>query len=127
MSATTFTPFDRACDLIDRIEARVLDRSFHFRIERDVKRPEDGRPFIQCIYEAPCTITGEAKLWHGRKWYLSDHMTEDEVVKTCYAAFKAAVEHEVMEGFTFEGQRVFNPHTPFRTLIEASKVQAFRP
>lgn len=119
-------PLDHIRTLVAALDARVFETVFRFRVERDNKRPDDGRIFIQVTYEGPCTVTGEVKEWHGRKWYLSDHMTEDEVVKTCYAAFKATVEHEVMEGFTHFGDRVFNPHASFRALIAAGRQEVKR-
>jgi hypothetical protein len=45
-------------------------------------------------------------------------MTEGEIVNKVYVAFKQAVEHEVMEGFKFDGKIVFNPHVSFRDLIK---------
>lgn len=119
-------PLISARAVVAKLSASVMSRSVTFRVERDVKRPDDGRVFIQCVYAAPCTVSNHLKEWHGRKWYLSDHMTEDEIVKTCFAAFKAAVEHEVMEGFLFEGQRVFNPHADFRALIAANRNEVYR-
>lgn len=118
--------FDRVCLLVGRITATVIGVPVGFRISRDCKRADDGRIFIQCFYEAACTVTGDEKAWSGRKWYLSDHMTDDEIVKTAYAAFKATVEHEVMEGFAIDGQRLFNPHTPYAALLEASKTEIYR-
>ena len=115
-----------AQELVDRLSAEVLGKEIFFALRRDRKRPTDGRLYIQCYYTTPCTVTGEDTEWRGRKWYLSDHMSDDEVVKTCYGAFKAAVEHEVMEGFKYLGQRVFNPHTPFLTLVSASRHERFR-
>ena len=53
-------------------------------------------------------------------------MTEDEVVKTCFAAFKAAVEHEIMEGFRYEDKIVFNPHVDFRELMNISHKEVKR-
>lgn len=47
-------------------------------------------------------------------------MTEDEIVKRAYVAFEAAVKHEVMENFKFDGVIVFNPHVNFRKLLEVS-------
>lgn len=113
-------------DLVALITADVMGHSVSFHVARDVKQPEDGRIFIQCSYEAKCTVTNKMKTWKGRKWYLSDHMTQDEVVKTAYAAFKATVEHEVMEGFLFEGRRVFNPHVSFRALLAVSGQEVYR-
>jgi hypothetical protein len=118
-------PLNSIQTLISPIRANCLGKEFRFRAERDNKNP-NGRYFIQCCYNSKCSVSGEEKEWHGRKWYLSEHMTEDEIVKTCFAAFKAAVEHEVMEGFTYEGGRVFNPHVSFRSLLKISKEEVFR-
>jgi hypothetical protein len=64
--------------------------------------------------------------WKGRKWYLSSHMTEDEVLKTCFVAFQAAVQHEVMEGFKLGGIPPFNPHASIWTLRNASIMEVTR-
>ena len=112
--------------LVDQLSATIFGTDIYFKLRRDRKRPKDGRLFIQCYYSANCVVTGKSTILNGRKWYLSDHMTDDEIVKTCYAAFKAAVEHEVMEAFQYNGRRVFNPHTPFRVLLEASATEEYR-
>lgn len=116
----------KAQELVDEITAEVLGAKIFFALQRDKKQPKNGRLYIQCYYITPCTVTGKDAEWRGRKWYLSDHMTDDEIVKTCYAAFKAAVEHEVMEGFKIASLRVFNPHTPFKTLLTASRHERYR-
>jgi hypothetical protein len=90
------------------------------RIERDNEQPEDGRIFMQVVYSAPCTKEGSWKEWHGRKFYLSHHMTQDEIVKTAYLAFKLAVEHEIMEGFSMLGRTLFNPHVDYVELLHIS-------
>ena len=46
----------------------------------------------------------------GRKWRLTQHMTPSEVVGTAFAAYKAWLEHEMMESFTYKGVQVFSPH-----------------
>lgn len=99
------------------ITMSVFGAHFRLRVERDCKDPVDGRIFLQVTYEAPCTKTGAVQEWHGRKWYLSEYMTEDEIVKTAYAAFEAAVKHEIMEGFKFNGKVVFNPHVNYLSLL----------
>lgn len=103
--------------LLGQLSLSLFGREFSIRCERDVLDPEKGRPFLQIFYTSPCTQTGQESEWYGRKWYLSQYMTEDEIVKTCYAAFEAAVKHEVMEGFKFNGKTVFNPHANFRELL----------
>ena len=119
-------PLDHVYLLVSDIEATVLGCDIGFTVARDRKRPKTGRIFLQCCYEATDSNTGEVKEWHGRKWYLSDHMTDDEVVKTCFAALKATVEHEVMESFLVGGVKVFNPHVDHRALREISGIEVFR-
>lgn len=46
----------------------------------------------------------------GRKWRLTQHMTPSEIVGTAFAAYKAWLEHEMMESFTYKGVQVFSPH-----------------
>jgi hypothetical protein len=48
--------------------------------------------------------------WTGRKWLISQHMTETEVVNTCYLALVQAMMHELQEAVHYKGQRVFDPH-----------------
>ncbi len=100
--------------------------SFYLRIERDNEQPTDGRIFIQVHYHAPCVKTGSWEDWSGRKWYLSKHMTQDEVIKTAFAAFKAAVEHEILEGFSVGGKVLFNPHVDFTELLAISQREVKR-
>lgn len=64
--------------------------------------------------------------WSGRKWYLSDYMTSDEIIKTCYVAFEAAVKHEIMEGFKVGGIVLFNPHTQYTELLKISHLEIQR-
>jgi hypothetical protein len=109
-----------ARDLVKRISFSVLGVDFDIRVHRDFKSPQTGRVYLQVKFTAPCSKTSLYQEWTGRKWYLSDHMTEDEVVKTAYAACKAAIEHEVMEGFKVDGIILFNPHVDFEELLKIS-------
>lgn len=55
--------------------------------------------------------------WRGRKWLLSEHMTDGEIVQTAFLATMTAMEHEVRELFTFQGQSVFDPHYDIHKLV----------
>lgn len=46
----------------------------------------------------------------GRKWYISDHMTDSEIVQTALKAVLTTMEHEVREEFTYNGEAIFGPH-----------------
>lgn len=112
--------------LTSRITMNVLGTELSIRIERDNVRPKDGRIFLQIIFDTACTKNKEQKEWHGRKWYLSDAMTNDEIIKTAYSALKAAVEHEAMEGFKVDGVILFNPHLDFEELLTISNKEVRR-
>jgi len=49
-------------------------------------------------------------LQQGRKWYVSPHSTESEVVQTALKALLTAAEHEIRETFRYQGAAVFSPH-----------------
>lgn len=62
-------------------------------------------------------VTGTPTTWKGRKWPLSFHMTDGEVVQTAFLATMTAVEHEVREMFSFQGQTIFDPHYDIYKLV----------
>ena len=109
----------RVKNITSRISLSCLGKQFWFRVEHD-NEFENGRVFLQIVYDSPCSHTGQEKGWHGRKFYLSRHMTDDEIVKTAYAAFEACVRHEVMEGFKVDNITLFNPHINFEELLKIS-------
>ena len=77
-----------------------------------------GRTYIQIKYNTLCTHhEDEEKEWKGRKFYLSEFMTDDEIIKTVWVAFKMCIEHEIMEGFKYADKIIFNPHVPYTELI----------
>lgn len=117
---------NRVKQLVDRITFNVLNTIFHIIVSLDKINPESGRVYIQIIYTAPCSKTGEHLSWSSRKWYLSEFMTDDEIVKTTYAACKAAIEHEVMEGFKVDNTIVFNPHVDYTQLMTISHLETKR-
>lgn len=105
-------------ELTSHISFEIFGKKLFLSVLNDKKYGK--RVYLQVFYHAPCTKTGEIEEWKGGKHYLSDHMTEDEIVKRAYVAFEAAVKHEVMENFKFDGVIVFNPHVNFRKLLEVS-------
>jgi hypothetical protein len=110
--------------LINKVSASIFNTRFHYIVEYDKKY--GNRVYIQVSYNTECTKTGKSEVWHGRKFYLSDHMTDDEIIKTAYVAFKMAVEHEVMEGFKVNNTVLFNPHTDYKALLSVSDKEVKR-
>lgn len=77
-----------------------------------------GAIFLQL--ECPdgvCTVTGTARPWKGRKWYISPHSTRSEVVQTAFKAVVTALEHEAREAFRFRDVAVLDPHIDLDNLV----------
>lgn len=110
--------------IVNRLKLNCLGVKFKVKVNKDIKGGD--RIFLQLVYEAPCTKTGEYQEWKGRKWYLSEYMTSDEVVKTAYSAFKQAIEHEILEGFRVDGKILFNPHVSFEELLKVTDKETVR-
>lgn len=80
-------------------------------------------PFLQFEMDGKDNLTGEAMTWRGRKWLLSRHMTDGEVVQTALAATLMAFEHEVRELFKYKGAALFQPHYDIDELVKFSRNQ----
>ena len=72
----------------------------------------DGPEFYLQIHNpaGKDNFSDEEYPWKGRKWKLSVHMKNDEIVRTAKKALDAAIEHEVAEMFKYRGQAIFHPH-----------------
>lgn len=110
--------------IVDRVTLELLGIQFFIVVAED--KVHGGRIYVQASYESPCTNSGEIQEWKGRKYYLSEFMTEDEVIKTCYVAFEQTVKHEVMEGFKVDNIILFNPHINFEELLKVSHKEVKR-
>ena len=114
-------------ETVREILSHITMQIFGIELEVRANKFENGDGvYLQAFYTAPCTKTGEIQEWSGRKWRLSEYMTDDEVVKTAWCAFEAAVKHELMEGFKYDGQIVFNPHVHFKNLLSVSHMEVKR-
>ena len=71
--------------------------------------------------EGRCNATGEPMAWTGRKWLLSEHMTETEIVWTAFKAILTALEHEAREKFLYRGVAIADSHTDVNALVEMVK------
>lgn len=97
------TPFKRFRAILDRIEYRGWDL---------LLRLDESRYVLQVQFWA------EGAAQRGRKWLLSEHMTDGEVVQTAFKAIITAEEHECREAFKYRGQAVFGPHLDADWLAE---------
>ena len=82
---------------------------------------EPDRPVLQIQFMGPNNFTGEMERQYCRKWFLSYHMTDTEIVSTALVATLMAVEHEAREEFKWDGVAVFNSHTDIHSLWESAQ------
>jgi hypothetical protein len=77
----------------------------------------DGHFYLQIDCKGKCNVTGEDLSWSSRKWRLSTHMTDGEVVQTAFMATMTAIEHETRENFKYRNVTVFDPHYDIEKLV----------
>lgn len=77
-----------------------------------------GAFYLQVRFESEDPGTRVVGEQSGRKWFLSEHMTDGEVVQTALMAVLAAEEHEAREFFKFQGEAIFGPHFSLQTLVD---------
>lgn len=76
--------------------------------------------YVQHRYVRIDAVTGKPGWGYGRKWHVSPHATESEVVLTCLKAAITNAEHEVREDFVYKGAHLFHPHVSVSALADAS-------
>ncbi len=82
---------------------------------------DGNRPILQVIFEGADSVTGQIEIQKCRKWLLSYHMTNNEIVGTAFKAIQAAEEHETREFFLYKNVRVMNPHFSYDDIAELVK------
>lgn len=75
--------------------------------------------FFEADNEVPQGM-GRLIAQHGRKWYISPHSTEGEVIQTALSAVFWAMEHEVREQFKVDGKAIFGPHLDINQLLRVA-------
>lgn len=106
----------------NRVLSRVNIPGFDIALRRD-----GDRAYLQLQWEAPDIVEFMGGFGttpteqHGRKWMLSPHMTDGEIIQTALKAYLAVLEHEARESFTVDGCAVFGPHLDVDALVGMMK------
>jgi hypothetical protein len=87
-----------------------------------------GRLYLQIQFDDVDNVTGNPNyVAHCRKWYLSEHMTKQEIVRTAWLAYQGAVLHEAAEKFLYKGRMIYGPHYDVDVLWEGATQVQHRP
>lgn len=97
--------------------AKLLSECSYPGLSFEVVEESGGQHLRVVCTDGRCNVTGALYTWTGRKWRLSPHMTDGEVVQTAFLALLTALEHEAREQFTFQGVSVFDPHFDIHKLV----------
>lgn len=106
---------NQLCDICEKISfGNGFDDDWTLKVEQ-----EYNAFWIQWKFYAPDSSEpgADCTIQKGRKWRISFHATEDEVVKTAFAAALMALEHEARERFEYCGQPIFHPHMDVNALV----------
>lgn len=76
---------------------------------------------VWASFERPDSITGEVKRGRGREEVVWAGASLSSVVKTAWLLVELLIRHELMEGFRFDGVRIFNPHNSVLALASLQK------
>src|SRR5687768_6947080 len=112
----------RVTALLDRITLDFFAIEFRIRVDYEWGSSPDfmnsgiGACFIQIQYFR----TG-SMIWEGRKWIIQNNFSDDQIVKTIYAAYEAAIKHEVMKSFRVDNITIFDPQLSFEELVKLKK------
>jgi hypothetical protein len=113
----------------------VLDFKWKFRhrpillpsaLDQHTNRTVEGKEgwLIWAEFERPDILTGRLGVGRGRDEIILKGMSVSGVVKTCWVLFEMLVRHEMMEGFQYEGIRIFNPHHTVEELQMPARARA---
>lgn len=102
---------------LENIKAVVAEISFNDWMFR-VGTYSDSTPYLQVLFKATDRFLGVEEIQRCRKWVLSYHMVNSEIIRTAFKAVQAAMEHEIQEAFTYRGARIFNPHMDLESLAD---------
>ena len=107
VSKCTFTPYGA--------------QQYDFRVTES-----SGRWYLQAHHSTLDMQTRKGKEeFSTRKWLLSPHMTDSEIVQTVFKCCITSAEHEAREGFQYKGYSVFGPHYDVEALVDLCERRAF--
>jgi len=97
-------------DLHDILDDITLPNGWVFRTQSVTTDQSKGWNLQIIFWARDSEPPYDAKEQHCRKWYVSQHSTVTEVVRTAYKAGIAALEHEFDETFKYKNVSIYNPH-----------------
>jgi hypothetical protein len=100
----------------------ALDFRWEFHVRPIADFVGDRKGFlVWATFDRPDTVTGEVGRGRGRDEVVWAGTSLSGAVKTAWLLVELLVRHELMEGFRFDGQRIFNPHNSVFDLADLQR------
>lgn len=107
---TVYKKFEEILGQI-KLSESVLDFNWVFKYEDSYDFNSDVQGwFVWVEFDRPDIDTGKVGTGKSRKEFVPKGTWTSGVVKTCWLLLELTIRHELMEAFTFQGARIFNPH-----------------
>lgn len=78
---------------------------------------------INTTFTRPDILTGELGIGKGRRMWIEDTASETSIVMTAWVCVELIIKHESMEGFTYRGAKLLNPHKNIEQLAYPSALK----
>lgn len=104
LGRVTFAP----CTVIEVVDFELQSQQF---------TDACGFFMFRVAFRRPDTLTGTIGVGRGRWWAVEVGSHPDVIIKTAYLAYRQIVEHEAMEAFLVDDERLFDPHRSVADLL----------
>jgi hypothetical protein len=111
---------DRIKTDLERISFKASCLNFAWGWKVSFTYDESGSVFgysIHSGFNRPDTHTGKIGRGWGRAWPISINYTDKELFMTCWMAIEQIIKHELLEAFSVDNCRVFDPHKSMADLM----------
>ena len=108
---------------VDNILARITIPWELYLLEDKIftDKNDNGRLYLQVQFDNANNANSEStSRTFGQKWYLSPHMTTQEIVKMAWSAYREATLHEASEKFRYKDRMIFGPHIDPESLFNVA-------
>jgi hypothetical protein len=106
---------------LERIAGEIeLGMNCTLEFWQDRESDVGGRFYFQIACERLDVVTKVMGTGYSGKAYLSEFMTDSELVQTTFGLYKGYWEHEARETFEWRGRRVFGPHISTEALWDVA-------
>lgn len=94
-------------DLIQRVSVGHTRYPFKFRADRVGAQYNLIQVWIEAV--RPCNLSGVLDEQIGRPWLIQGQDSDDAILNTLLLAVLTFEEHEIREGFKFDGKALYEP------------------